>query len=226
MKKRIKEFYKNNGGEIVMAGAFILIVCCLIPVMVYNVSRKTSLAKQAALEDSYSLSCVKISGKGPTPREEPYRQMTAEDEYQFEADSIYGIRLVLPEPVFADMENDTANYIVNIDYDFEVAAGEYGSVRIVMQHATDSNRYYVAQGKFKAADDLCLKHFVPITLNGASAMLDHHFNGVPEAISFDLKTSALPDAGPKVTNFDEEMPYAKFSCHLRGREEQGWEEEF
>lgn len=126
-------------------------------------------------------------------------ELTAEGRGQFAEKTEYRIRFEYPDGLKAELENGHSNYEIDIQYSFQVEAGSYGYLR-VMIYSRETQKMYRGESSFEALDDLCLKHDIAATPNLGEKMVDEPIKFVgSNYLEFTLFTSATPDDGPKAS---------------------------
>lgn len=116
------------------------------------------------------------------------------DSNKFQADTEYIIRFDFPEMLRAEIENDDCDFELAVEYEFEVEQNASVHVRVKLYNQ-DTGNLYIANGAIPAADDLCLKH----SFGKSSSYISNWSKFEKGCFEFSVYTSALPDAGPKVT---------------------------
>ena len=116
------------------------------------------------------------------------------DSDKFQADTEYIIQFNFPDMLRAEIENDNCRFDVAVKYEFEVQENHRFHVQVKLYNL-DTGNLYVANGAILAVDDLCLKH----NYGKGSHYLSSNIEFKEDCFEFSVYTSALPDAGPKVT---------------------------
>lgn len=128
-------------------------------------------------------------------------ELAVEGQCPFEPETNYEIRFDFPDVLIAEIENElTDEYEVDVQYSFQVAAGEYGWI-LIRIYNPQSGRLFTARSSFQATDDLYIKHDIDVAADDSRLVQWGHmeFNELRKYMSFTLYTSANPDAGPKQT---------------------------
>ncbi len=142
-------------------------------------------------------------------------ELTAEGEGKFNAGTDYRIRFEFPDALRAELENGRSNYEIDVQYSFQVAAGDNGYMRIKI-YSLETQKMYIGESSFEAVDDLCLKHDIGATpILGNDASTETALRLTPTCAEFTLFTSSTPDDGPKVSSSEWK---AKLSWHIAGVE--------
>jgi len=95
-------------------------------------------------------------------------ELAVEGQCPFEPETNYEIRFDFPDMLIAEIENElTDEYEVDVQYSFQVAAGEYGWI-LIQIYNPQSGRLFTARSSFQATDDLCIKHNIDVTADDSS----------------------------------------------------------
>lgn len=116
------------------------------------------------------------------------------DSNKFQADTEYIVQFNFPDMLRAEIENDHCRFDVAVKYEFEVKDSHRAHFQAKLYNQ-DTGNLYVANGAILAADDLCLKH----SFGKSGNLVSSHIKLEEDCFEFSVYTSALPDAGPKIT---------------------------
>lgn len=196
---KIKGFVKKNWLEVVAAIAIVVIIVCVLHWADKMDAKRPHYGKDNPKETQYGeLTFADQTNNGE--RLPLCIELTAEGRGQFAEKTEYRIRFEYPDGLKAELENGHSNYEIDIQYSFQVEAGSYGYLR-VMIYSQETQKMYRGESSFEALDDLCLKHDIAATPNLGEKMVDEPIKFVgPSYLEFTLFTSATPDDGPKTSS--------------------------
>lgn len=141
----------------------------------------------------------------------PLKTLAQEDDVVFHPDTEYYIFWSAPDMLKAEIENGYRTYDINIEYRFQ--SEDFAHIWIKVFNP-DTGRVFVGMTSVLVDGEQCWKHCM-----GRSNIVTSMWPEFSEkGLEFTLYTSALPDAGPKVTD-DVKYGELETNWYIAGVEE-------
>lgn len=164
---------------------------------------------QNPVETDYN---TEISYRRLNPYDDELMPLVQEDQNYFYPNTEYQIVWSFPDTMRAEMENGCRDYEVNIEYRFQ--SSDFAHIWIKVFNP-ETGRLFVGMTSVLIDGEQCWKHGYGKT----SYVCARHQEFDSDQLSFSIYTSALPNAGPKVTDEIISSPSGYVDWHIAGVEE-------